>query len=345
MRIEARQNRLGNISVTYVAVMARTLEARGIAPAPWLARFRISRALLATPAARISIPRFMRMGHAAIGLAEDPALGLAFGEHTRLTDMGLAGMAAMSAPTLGEALNTLIRFERLTSYNSRGHSRFDRERTGSARAAFYSISPYNRYNCFVVDSILSGWVQFLRRLSGTRVCPEEVRIEYAEPDYGEAVREWFGAPVVFSAPENSLTLSRELESKANPLAEPALHQLMLSHCEEQHRLIASGWNVIQRIRDVVTPRMKGEPPAMAEVAASLGTTEWGLRRRLNEQGTTYRDVLDDIRCELARDYVRETTLAFADVAELLGFANPSAFHRAFQRWMGMSPGDYRRRGR
>ncbi len=342
MRINTRQNRLGDISATYVAVMARTLEERGIPSAPWLARFRISRGLLATPGARISIPRFMRMGHAAIGLSEDPALGLAFGENTRLTDMGFAGMAAISAPTLGAALRTLIRFERLTSYNSRGHSSCARDDEGRTQATFYSISPYNRYNCFVVDSILAGWVQFLRQLSGEQLTPQEVHIEYALPDYEEALQQWFQCDVFFSSNQNKLVLPPQLDQQQNPMAEPALHRIMVGQCEREHQMMASGWNVIQRIRDAVTPHMKGEPPNMADVAASVGTTQWGLRRSLAEQGTSYRAVLDIIRSELAQDYVRDTTLSFTDIADLLGFANPSAFHRAFQRWFGVTPGDYRK---
>jgi len=141
-------NRLGDISVHYVSVMARTLEQQGIDSSRWLSRFRVSRNLLTTPDARISIPRFMRMGHAAIQLTGDPALGLAFGENTRLTDLGIPGIAGACAPTLGESLGTLIAFERLTSYNSRGQSSTDRGTGGSMIASFYSISPYNNYKLF-----------------------------------------------------------------------------------------------------------------------------------------------------------------------------------------------------
>jgi len=83
---------------------------------------------------------------------------------------------------------------------------------------------------------------------------------------------------------------------------------------------------------------------MAQIALRLGTTEWGLRRALTREDTRYRDLLDSVRSELASDYVRETPLSFTDIADLLGFANPSAFQKAFRRWYGCSPGDYRRLG-
>lgn len=338
---DSGSNRLGDISVTYVAVMTRTLQARGLPTGPWLARYRLTRTQLSTPGARISIPRFMRMGHAAITLSGDPALGLEFARYTRLTDMGSAGLAALCAPTLGEALQTLIRFERLSSYNSRGRSGWRVLENGDALAEFYSISPYNRYNLFVVDAILGGWLQFLRSLAGEPVAPERVEIEYPEPEYAERMSGWMGCPVQFHAERNALQLPAHVLQSANPWAEPALFQETLTRCEQELASLESGWSIVQRVRDQLTPRMRGQAPNMSEVAARIGTTEWGLRRELYRQGMTYRELLDETRSELARDYVRDTTLSFTDIAELLGFANPSAFHRAFQRWFRLSPGAYR----
>ena len=345
MGTDSRSNRLGDISVIYVAVMARTLESQGVEPGPWLARYRMTRNQLATPGARISIPRFMRMGHDAINLTGNPALGLDFAHHTRLSDMGMAGLAALCAPTLGEALRTLIRFERLTSYNSRGRSHWHPLPGGGALAQFYSISPYNRYNLFVVDAILGGWLQFLRSLAGYRVRPERVDIEYPEPDYAERMQHWMGCPVHFEADQNALYLPGAIVGEDNPFSEPALYRETLTLCEQALADRESGWSTLQRVKDQLTPQLRGQVPAMADVASRIGTTEWGLRRELQKQGLTYRAVLDETRSELAGDYVRDTSLSFTDIADLLGFANPSAFHRAFQRWFQCSPGDYRSRHR
>ena len=341
MGTDSRSNRLGDISVIYVAVMARTLESQGVEPGPWLARYRMTRNQLATPGARISIPRFMRMGHDAINLTGNPALGLDFAHHTRLSDMGMAGLAALCAPTLGEALRTLIRFERLTSYNSRGRSHWHPLPGGGALAQFYSISPYNRYNLFVVDAILGGWLQFLRSLAVESLCPEQVDIEYPQPEYAERMRDWMGCPVAFAAGRNALHLSHTVIGAANPYAEPALYRETVALCEQRLADMESGWSTLQRVKDQLTPQLRGRVPAMADVASRIGTTEWGLRRALQKQGLTYRALLDETRSELARDYVRDTALSFTDIADLLGFANPSAFHRAFQRWFRSSPGDYR----
>ena len=341
--VSHRPNRLGDISVNYVEVMARTLRLRGHDPAPWLARYRVSRRLLATPGARISIPRFMRMGHAAIQMTGDTALGLAFGRNTRLTDLGMAGMAAANAPTLGTALETLVRYERLMSANSRGQSRIEHTRDGGLNAIFYSISPYNRYNCFVVDSILAGWVAFLRELDGQAPAPRHITIEYPEPFNAEAYSSWFGCNVQFEGDQNRVELAPETATRESRLAQPALYQELCQHCETQRQRLAWGQSTTERVREAIAQRMGATPPTMETIALALGTTEWGLRRALQQEDITYRALLDRTRRELAEDYVRGTPLSLSDIAGLLGFANPSAFQGAFRRWYGCSPGRYRRR--
>ena len=336
--------RLGDISVHYVSVMARTLEQQGYDSSRWLSRFRVSRNLLTTPDARISIPRFMRMGHAAIQLTGNPALGLAFGENTRLTDLGMPGIAGACAPTLADSLGTLIAFERLTSYNSRGQSSTSAGPDGTTIASFYSISPYNSYNCFVVDAILSGWVQFLRHLSPVPVTPLAVDIEYAEPPDPGPHSDWFGCPVNFGAQANRITLPESITGRAGNLAQPALFRHTRAQCEAVLQQYQWGRTTAQRVKEEIAPLMRGMAPEMARIALRLGTTEWGLRRALEREGTCYRDLLDSVRRELASDYVRETPLSFTDIADLLGFANPSAFQKAFRRWYGCSPGDFRGHG-
>ena len=102
-------------------------------------------------------PRYMRLGHAAIALTCDPALGLRMGHLSRLPQAGLAGVTAAQAPTVREAARTLTRFEPLYGSNYRGQSSLHEDPQG-AWLRFYSISPYNAYNRFVVDSIIAGWL-------------------------------------------------------------------------------------------------------------------------------------------------------------------------------------------
>lgn len=329
---------LGNISVLYLTVMARAVRREGCDIAPLFRQFGISEAMLHAQDARISIPRFMRLGHAAIRLTGQPALGLIMGQMTRPVDAGLAGLAGMTAPTPGRGLATIIRYSLLTSRNSRGHPDYE---SSSRTASFYSIRPYNGFNFFVVDSVLAAWTQFLRDSSDRRDVLQSVMIEYADPGYGDQLQKWFGCPVTFSAPANALVIREDVAQAPSIQSQPAMHASLSEQCDSQLRRIHAGWSLADRVRERLTPLLNGTTPTLATVATALGISPWTLQRHLAAQDTGYRELLDETRRDLSADYVRETSLSYTEIAWLLGFSNPPAFHKAYKRWFGESPGRHR----
>ena len=335
-----RTNSLGELSVLYAAVLARAVAAQGQDPGPLLERFRLSPQSLAMPDARISIPRYMRLGESAIRLTGNPALGLTMGELSRPVDAGLAGLAAQSAATAGEALHTLIRFGELTSHNSRGSPWIS---DNGLTANFYSIRPYNAFNYFVVDSVLSAWTQLLRSVSGRWAVLERVTIEYPSLGLEKEFEDWFGCPVRFGESGNSLRLRASIRDLPSLQAQAAMFDLLARQCERELLKVRSHWTVGDRVKDRLAPLLQGETPSLETVAEQLGMTHWTLRRRLREEGTGFRELLDETRRELASDYIRETRTSISEIAWLLGFANPAAFHKAWKRWFGTTPAEYRKR--
>lgn len=338
--ITRRTNSLGELSVLYVSVMARAIEAEGRDPADLLDRFGINTLSLNAPDARISIPRFMRLGQSAITLTGNPALGLTMGALSRPVDAGLAGLAAQAAPTPGDAIATLIRFALLTSHNSRGFpTTSERGRT----ARFYSIRPYNAFNYFVVDSVLAAWTQFLRSVSGRRSVLEKVTIEYPSQGLDAEFEAWFSCPVYFSANSNAIHLREEIRSLPSLQAQPAMFDMLSRQCERQLLKIRSNWTVGDRVKDRLAPLLQGDTPTLASIADQLGVAPWTLQRQLKEERTGFRELLDETRQELASEYLRETRTSIAEIAWILGFANPAAFHKAWRRWFNTSPTEYRAR--
>jgi len=334
--------RLGDLSVGFIQNMEEALQQRGIDPTPLLERYGLHEARLAEAGARLSIPRYMHLGHAAIELAGDPALGLHMGRISRLSQAGLAGVTAAQAPTVGEAARTLLRFEPLYAANYRGHSSFHEDASG-AWLRFYSISPYNAYNRFVVDSLLSGWLAQLSRLAGVVLMAERVEIEFEAPAYAAHYQALCSNPVHFGAQANQLRLSRANLMLRNPDHCPSTWQHLLKLCEaelEQRTRIRS---LGERIAHLLGPLLNGgREPDLEEVARHLQLPTWTLRRKLAEEGTQFRAILNDTRRDLAMTYIRDTELAFGEIAYLLGFASAEAFQRAFKRWNSMTPGEFRR---
>jgi len=340
--IPRRTNSLGELSVLYASVLARAVANEGRDPAPLLERFGLSPQSLATPDARISIPRFMRLGEAAIRLTGNPSLGLTMGQLSRPVDAGIAGLAAQSAPSTGEALNVLIKFGGLTSHNSRGTPWIsDRGLT----ANFYSIRPYNVFNYFVVDSVLAAWTQFLRICSGQQKILERVNIEYPSQGLDAEFEAWFDCPVRFSATTNSIQLSPAVRDSPSLQAQPGMFDALARQCERQLLRTRSSWTMGDRVKDRLAPLLQGDTPDLETIADQLGIATWTLQRQLKEEGTGFRELLDETRQELASEYIRETRTSISEVAWLLGFANPAAFHKAWKRWFGTSPAEHRKRYR
>ncbi|WP_132912864.1 AraC family transcriptional regulator, partial [Pseudomonas aeruginosa] len=175
--MSAPRVRLGDLSVGFVQALADALLAAGVEPAALLEQYGLDQRRLAEPGARLSIPRYMRLGHAAIQLSGDPALGLQMGRLSRLGQMGLAGVSVAQAPNLRAAARAMIHLEPLYAQNYRGQSSLV-EDAGGAWLRFYSISPYNAYNRFVVDSVLAGWISHLGALARQPLKAERVEIEY-----------------------------------------------------------------------------------------------------------------------------------------------------------------------
>ncbi|MFJ4398037.1 AraC family transcriptional regulator [Pseudomonas sp. NPDC089396] len=334
--------RLGEVSVGFVQPLAQALLDLGHDPVPLLHRYGLDATRLAEAGARLSIPRYMHLGHAAIALCKQPALGLHMGRLSHLAQAGLAGVTAAQAPTLGEAARTLLRFEPLYAANYRGHSSFQEDPQG-AWLRFYSISPYNAYNRFVVDSLMAGWLAQLGALVGVPLQAERLEMEFEAPDYASQYQPLCSSTVQFGASGNQLRLNRATLELPNPQHCPSTWQHLLQLCEAEMIQRTRVRGLGERIIHLLGPLLNGgREPDLEEVALHLQLPTWTLRRKLAEEGTCFRSLLNDTRRDLAETYIRDTELAFGEIAYLLGFASAEAFQRAFKRWTGVTPGEFRR---
>ena len=334
--------RLGDLSVGFVHSLADAVRNHGLDPQPLLEQYGLDAARLAEAGARLSIPRYMRLGHAAIQLTGDPALGLRMGQLSRLNQLGLAGVTAAQAPTVREAARCLSRFEALYGSNYRGQSSFHEDAQG-AWLRFYSISPYNAYNRFVVDSVIASWLQQLSSVCGEPLRAERIEIEFPQPDYHGDYARLGECTLQFGAEHNQLRLSQASLAQRNPDHCPSTWRLLLSLCERELEQLTRTRSLRERITALLGPLLNGgREPDLEEVAARLKLPTWTLRRKLAEEGTQFRAILNDTRRDLAMTYIRDTELAFGEIAYLLGFASAEAFQRAFKRWNSQTPGEFRR---
>ncbi len=332
--------RLGDISVAYVELMIRAVEHNGGSATAILEQYQLDDVRLASPEARISIPRFMRLGHSFIEAFQLPALGLEMGQLTSAPAMGLAGLLAQSAADIRSACKALTAYELLSSFNARGRSSFATEQ-GQGICRFYSISPYNGYNLFVVDSVLCGWYTFLSQLCGRRDILQRVEVEFPAPAYREHYSTSFPCEIHFGASRNALVLdSRALELPVIPRCASTYSALRQLADRELER-VRLGLSFREMTERAIGPLLNGQTPTLEQVAQRLNMAPWTVRRRLADESCSFQQVLNDTRRDLAVSYVRDTTLTLGEIAYLLGFGSATAFQRAFKRWTGEAPGRFR----
>ncbi len=331
---------LGDISVNFANILFRSMRQLKTDPQPLIERFNLPDTFLNTPGARISIPKFMRLGYAAIQATRTPHFGLIMGSNTTVSDIGLGGFASMSAPTLGEALQTLIRFESLNSQNSRGHSRFKLEEQRLV-CQFYSISPYNQYNYFVVDCMLSSWYQIMSWMNNSPKQLHHIEVEYGNTRYQKEYEQRFGCPVYFNAPRNALILNRGVAARPSLYANTPNYLALCALCNQAMAERNRGKNIADRVVELISSELNGQSPNIDLIAEKMGMAAWTLRRKLANEKQSFNHLLDQTRKALALTYVRDTQHNFTEIAFLLGFSSPAAFQRAFKRWTQSSPGQFR----
>jgi len=332
---------LGDISVNFARVILSTLELEGHDCTALRSSFDLDNGFLDTPDARISIPKYMRLGHRAIEISGQTAIGLKFGQNTHTSDLGLAGLTAACADSIGQALELLIHMEPLTSHNRRGHSKFYIE-DERAVCEFYSISPYNKFNLFVVDTMLSAWWHFISEHQKKPEQCHHIEIEYSTPSNVHDYEAFFGCPVLFNQQRNAVVLKQHQHSRPTKKPQHNTFTKLKSLCTKELEQWQQGTNISSKVIELISANLTGAPPEIDTIARKLGVAGWTLRRQLHKEGFQFKILLDDTRNALAQTYVRDTNHNFTEIAFLLGFSTPSAFQRAFKRWTQLSPGQYRK---
>lgn len=334
--------KLGNVSVTYIETLANAIRRCGKRPEPLLNEFGLALPTLNDEQQQVSIAKFMHLGAAAITLTQEPYLGLIMGQHAPIQQWGLAGLLAMSAPNLKMAITALIDYECLTSESVRGES-FIEYSGDSCHINFYSISPYTVYNQFIAESVLLSWLKTLRWLAKPENLLAEVFFEFPAPAYANQFKQFFKCPVYFSQPFNKLVISVSSLTQSNRFRHHVMYNSLLAVCEQKKKQLTFSARWQERVARILSRELHGGQPTLEFTASQLGLSQWTLRRKLNEENTSFQKLLNQTRLDLALNYVKETPLSFSEIAYLLGFSSPEAFQRAFKRWTKQTPGQVRQK--
>jgi AraC-like DNA-binding protein len=267
-----------------------------------------------------------------------PHFGLLVGARFELAMFGLLGQLIRNSPTVGDALQQLVRHLHL---HDRGAIAFTmdlgRAQTALGYAVYRSDTPGIAE---IYDLALSVGASIMRVLCGSSWRPGLVTLAHRAPADAAPYRRHFGAPVRFDAPHSELVFpSRWLDlrlSDAAPAARVAAERVATAQ-ERRERLG-------ERVHRIVKGLLVSGDLSSQRVAAIVGMHERVLRRRLHGEGTSLAVIVDRARLEGARALLDETELSLPDIAAALAYSDATAFSRAFRRWTGTTPNAWRNRG-
>jgi AraC-like DNA-binding protein len=189
---------------------------------------------------------------------------------------------------------------------------------------------------------MAMWVRVCGWLIGQHIDINSATCSGPKPEFMAGIRHFFPCPVSYDQPLNTLTFSaRHLDAEIIR-DEPRLREfLKLAPYYIVIQPEASISSVTHRIREILGGDFRDELPSFEELTGLLNMSARTLRRRLEKEGTSYQRIKDNARRDVAISLLSRDRLTVSDVAEQVGFSDPSAFHRSFKKWTGQSPGSYR----
>lgn len=328
-----------SVCVKVLRVCVMTAAATGLAPEEALRLLGVAPDLLADPAARVPHELAVRAWTEIPRRTGDAAFGLRAAEITVAAPFDVLDHALSHCSTLREALDALIRYQRLL--HDANDVRLE-EAAGGRVCLSQTLRIPGRPPDHLSDFIAAQWMLRAGRLSGAE--PRVARVELTRPlpDDVSAHRRIFPAAIAFGAERNAVWIEAEYLQMPITRADPSLSAVLRRHADDLLAALPPSNSLATALHRHLLGALDSGPPDVQRAAAAIGVSTRTLQRKLEEEGTSFKAVLDDARRTLAVSYLRDGSRTVSEVAFLVGFSEVSAFSRAFRRWTGQSAVSYRR---
>ena len=288
----------------------------------------------------IPMSQYLRIVLNALDATGDPGLGLTIGKGQNLFEYGVWGYAIMSCATAGEAMNVAFRYWELNgSLVNVSVKRSDRHVIWSISPAFTVNDP--RLLRFAVEEFVSTTAAACDFLFGQPFTATALHLSYPAPDYADLYPAVTRCPVHFQSESSALILDNALMDLPTVTGHLDMKNHCESLCEEMLHKLSRADKLIETIRQIFITSM-GRFPKAEDMAQKLSMSPRTLYRRLSERNTSFQAILDEVRAELAMSYLEHTHLSIDQISDLIGFMETTTFRRAFKKWTGASPSEYKK---
>ncbi|MDH1010422.1 AraC family transcriptional regulator [Pseudomonas nicosulfuronedens] len=270
----------------------------------------------------------------------DPLFGLHSARFVQPGSWSVLGYITMNCANLGEAMGRIIPYEKLVG--DMGVSRLE-PGADHIKLIWNCRHEAAQIRRHMVENVLASWLLYARWIADTNGSPQEVWFEHAQPE-GTDVTEYeqlFGCPVRFEQPFSALLVPLQLLSYPLRQADANLLRTLEEHALALMAELDDDEPLPLRVKNALRLLLKDGLPRKERVAERFDMTVRTLQRHLQQAGTSYQQILDELRQELAEHYLVHSDLPIQDIAQYLGFTESRSFHRSFKGWTDQTPGEYR----
>lgn len=301
-----------------------------------------SAAMLASADCTVAREAYSKVVELAVDMTGDQCLGLHLGEGLGLSAAGLIGQITQTSSTVREALEYCCEFANL------GCSELPMQLSRSG--TYYKISlkrnslweQQSPIACrHTAEGVLAFTLRECEALTRSAHSPVAVHLPWENAAYEQEYQRVFGAPVRFQQGEFAILLHPNQVEAPIMTADYQLLRLLVAHAQEKSAQWQQQHGFSSIVRQSMIQLVRPEFPTIEQVAQHLNLSLRTLQRRLSAEGLTYKQLLEEVRKDFALSYLRKPELSVSEVAYLLGYADTSAFSRAFKRWLHISPQQWR----
>jgi AraC-like DNA-binding protein len=322
----------------YTAHLVELVGRWSVSPEALLRGTGLTLAHLAEPGALLEDDLAGKVTTRAIALTGEQGLGFYHGLQVHLSAHGSVGLAALTAPTFGQAVTLAERYFHLRGQLLALSSQVEGD---ELVMELTEVRPLGPLRGFLLESTLTGLVQTARLLLGCPM-PGRVEVSYPEPAHFRRFAHLWPGPVRFKSGRNLLACPSAVIDEALPMADTFASQQAIAQCEQELELLSKTNTLVEDVRRQLAKHAKGFP-TLTELADRRHVSPTTLKRQLAARGTSFQALLDELRRDRAMKLLGTDDASVDFVAERLGYADASNFTRAFRRWTGVSPTAWRQR--